>query len=300
VKRLTAENEALLAQLSQSRMEFDGQLNSLTGENARLKRDNSELLALHGELAGLKRDAMMAAKVQTQASQETIPAGQQTNVSRAVPSLASKGEAWRIGQVRAKMLSDAPPAPAELAWLVERKRTVEQYALRADQFGIFQASFIASILGIEDENTVWELRRILEEARHYEFKQGLDIFRRPEVVQRYEARQPGAMIEQRTRREELERNTAHAVEALLSESQRELFRRALPNVLSIDLGTTLEREDLYVLPEFSGLTPREIALAAPKRPGERGAVMFTPAKGVDPNLFEEILSTPLGQQRKAP
>jgi hypothetical protein len=290
----------LLGQVHENRLVFDGQLEALTAENERLKSDNAQLAALRGELAALKREAMLVAEDRSRISGEKTPVVQQNNDNRAFPSFASKGEAWRMGQVRAKMLSNSPPTPAELAWLIEQKRTVDQHARRADQFGIFQAGFIASIVGVEDENTLWAMRRILEEARDFEHKRGLDMFRLPEVVQRYEAAQPDLMIERRRQREELEETTAHAVETLLSNSQRELFRRALPNVLNIDLGTNLRPEDLYTLPEFNGLTPREIALAAPKRPGESRAVMFTPAKGIDPKVAEEIQSTPLGLQRKTP
>ncbi len=269
ITQLQANNESLSNRLSAAVVAKPQSSQSLSNEQF------IELLKLRGEVGHLKQAAMVLSNHVASASNPfgLLPEQMPPWISSGIPETA-KAYARLVRQQATGQLTPAEELNLAKAWPYLEKRFSEP-----DGFAYFQSQYLADMLNITNQDTVWQIRRLLEGAREQEHAKGLRWARQSdEQLQHNNINLDTSNV--REHWNELNQRTTEGMENLLSESERETFVSNFTGVLDFD--SRLKRVPGYVAddPKFQNLSSEDTWNAF--MPPQMG-VKLVPAKKLDPN-----------------
>lgn len=228
---------------------------------------NQELAKLRGELAQARREMNDRKRTETLVPTARPEAagspGNEGESSISESEMAAflqrpkveQGDS--LGRLRRQMMGLESRTNAEfkrnldLATAIRPK--LEELESHPDQFAEFQASFIKTAIGLEDDQKVGKIREILEETYGKAVAEKLDAPSRPS-----EGGDEWAL-----RRDALDRPATRAVQQLLTEEERARFDRVFLGVMGIDLGIQDGAWHRFVLPGGGVTFPSEQATVKP-------------------------------------
>lgn len=267
-KPTTQQENGNLTNLAQQTPEAPNNASPDLSELERLRAEHHELLRLRGEVTRLQATiGSLSNKVSnTRNSYGLLP-----NEMPAMRSSNPASDAWAYGQL-VKKLASGQISPAEeyhlaKAWPYLGKRLAEP-----NQFAFFQSSYLAALLDIKDQDTVWRMRQILEQARDEEHFKGLSWIRAyNDGLMGGTPTLPSAekMEQTRARWKALDQSTLQRLSDILPQGKQQEFANAVTSVLDIDARLQSNPDRLPDNPKFQGLTHEQIDKAWPMPPGIR-------------------------------
>jgi len=254
VQTLQQQQAPLVQQVEELQGERDAATNrlaSLAESIANIKTNNSELLGLRGELALLKqRSTEMSNELARAANQWGLSPEEMPPVSSsAVPDTAS-AYARLVKKLSTGQLSAAEEYNLLKAWPYLERRFSEP-----DNFGFFQAEYLAVVLDLKDDTVKWQLRRILEQARNEEHAHGLRWARMSD--EQIQVASVKDIQKIRDQWNALNETTAQQIAQLLPEAQRSQFAAAWP-VLDFDPRLKSGSKTSLADPRLQNLDPTEV------------------------------------------
>jgi RNA polymerase sigma factor (sigma-70 family) len=270
IARLTGENAALLAkeeQLAASRgqkaqKEASANASGNGAEIDQLRQEHHELIRLRGEVTRLQATVNASSN---RVSNVKDAYGLLPEEMPVIRSSSPAHDAWAYGQL-VKKLSSGQITPAEeyhlaKAWPYLGKRFGEP-----DQFGVFQSSYVASVLDISDKDIIWQMRKILEQARDEEHAKGLRWVRAYDdglMGGSAPLQNAGKAEETRQRWQALDQATLQRLSDLLPRDKQQQLAANFTSVLDIDARLKSNTQRLPNDAKFEGLTPEQIQSSWP-------------------------------------
>jgi RNA polymerase sigma factor (sigma-70 family) len=274
-EKLHAENGSLHRQIEQLKTNNENLSNRLAAaSDSRSLSDEqlNELLKLRGEVGQLKQTAKALSNQGARTSNrygllsEQMPPVESSGVPETAKAYARLVRKQATGQ-----LTPAEELNLAKAWPYLEKRFSEP-----DSFAYFQSRYLADMLNITNQDTVWQIRRLLESAREQEHAHGLRRARMSDdELQRYNLNLNIGKIRQQWN--EVNQKTTEELENLLSDTERQKFASGFTSVLDFD--ARLKAVPGYVAddPKFQNLGSQELFDAF--LPGTKTA----PVKKLDAN-----------------
>ena len=236
---LSRDNATLHDQLAAAQTDHEDYQNRLQA----LTNDILQIPALRSEIARLRAELTTSS---------TAPAGvaaPQPQVPAPVKEVGLEPAPWTetevadflnrpaaeqgrfFGAFRASGLSRSSENPQEFARnreLAQRVRPeLENLERRPEDYAAFQTEFIKAVAGLPDGPRIAQIQELLRSTCQQAVDGGLDAPSKPQ----------DKTEEWMLRRDALDRPATRALEALLSDSEREKFGRSFLGVMGIDLGT---------------------------------------------------------------
>ena len=160
-------------------------------------------------------------------------------------------QAEELGHLRRQMMGQEKRSDAEFSRnraLAEAIRpTLEELESQPEQFADFQASFVKTVLDLQDDARVAQIRQIIEQTYQQAVSDKLDAKSRP----------PDGVDAWALRRDALDRQATQAVEQLLSSDERDRFGHAFLGIMGIDLGINDGAWHRFVMPNGGIVFPSE-------------------------------------------
>ena len=238
--RQAVEIETLHQQLIEaSRTESPAHNQIDVDELDRLRRNHRELIRLRAELAALRRRVADTPPVPV-----TAPANATAHETAQIEALArteateflsrpAREQGSLLGRMRnypllLSLAAGTPPPEWEQAYKVamEVRPSLDGLESSPAEFAEFQSAFIQAAIGLEDEDTILQIRNIIQETYEQAVAAHLDAASRPE----------DAVEEWAYSRDALDRPATQAVQRLLTAEERERFDQLFLGIMGIDLG----------------------------------------------------------------
>lgn len=275
VRTLQQDQAPRLAEIEQLKRERDDavkRLAQLSADTAKNNDNSIELLRLRGEVGVLKTTAASLSNKLSRASntwglsQDELPAV----ISSSVPDTAEM-----YARLAKKMESGQITAAEELN-LVKANPYLEKRFSEPENFAYFQSEYLAKLLGINDKDTLWQMRRVLQNAREEEHAHGLRWGRRTdEELQRLGLNLPMDRI--RSEWSDLSQRTTQQILDLLDADHRSKLASSGWPVLDFDSQLKPSSHPSADDPRFKDVSPKEVTEALnPARPG----VYMVPARKI--------------------
>jgi len=231
-EKLRAENESLhrqIEQLNTNNENLSNRLAAASDSKSLSDEQLNELLKLRGEAGQLKQTAKALSNQVARTSNRygLLPEQMPPVESSGVPETA-KAYARLVRKQMAGPLTPAEELNLARAWPYLEKRFSEP-----DSFAYFQSQYLANMLNMTNQDSVWQIRRLLEGARQQEHARGLGRARMSDdELQRYNLNLNMDKIRQQW--DEVNQKTTAEIESLLSDGEREKFASEFARVLDFD------------------------------------------------------------------
>jgi RNA polymerase sigma factor (sigma-70 family) len=276
--RLNEENQSLRQMMTQLQKDDESFSNRVAASSSleTLPKDQfNELLKLRGEVGVLRQESANLSNRIVRASNpyglspETMPPVVSSSVSETASAYARLVKKLTMSNLTMSNLTAAEEFNLLKAWPYLEKRFPEP-----DSFAYFQSQYLSDMLNITNQDTVWQIRRLLEIAREQEHAQGLRWARlSDQELKHYDVNLDMAKI--RAQWDDLNQKTIQKIDGILTE-QEQLNVASLPwPVMDFDSRLKSASQPSRTDPRFQSLTSQEIFDAFfPPKPGVR----FVPAK----------------------
>ena len=231
-EKLRTENDSLLQQIAQLKTDNENLSSRLTvadGSKSLSEEQLNELLKLRAEIGRLTQTATELSNRLAKASNqyELLPEQMPPVISSGVPETA-RAYARLVQKQATGQLTPAEELNLAKAWPYLGKRFSEP-----DSFAYFQSQYLADMLNMTNQDTAWQIRRLLESAREQEHARGLGRARMSDDdLQRYNLNFNMDKIRQRW--DEANQKTTTEIESLLSDGEREKFASEFARALDFD------------------------------------------------------------------
>ena len=255
-RRLQSENQALRSDLETLRAsQVQPPAPSRSDEAERLARQEQELAKLRGALAQARRQLAEVQRAGLAAPEAPEPAAPEIAVTAAeVTAFLERPKVEQgkvLGHLRRQMMglekSEGEDLQRSIGLANAIRPTLEELESHPDQMADFQASFVQAAIGLEDEDRVAQIRRIVADTYQKAVEEKLDANSRPQ-----EGVDAWAL-----RRDALDRPATRAVEQLLTSQERARFGRAFLGIMGIDLGLRDGSWHRFVMPGGGVVFPSE-------------------------------------------
>lgn len=230
----TATLEQTITEIQNDRDSELAKARKLSNDAAAVPSLRAEIARLRGEIDRLKSTPAAIPHVAQNKSEHQdeskIPAAvTDAEVSQFLErSAADQGRI--LGALRATMMSGNSQTRKEQEpafQLAQRVRPqLEALERRPEDYATFQTEFIKEVAGLSDETKLKQISELLQTTYQQAAAAGLDAPSKPNEN----------VDEWKLRRDALDRPATRALEAMLSDEEREKFGRAFLGVMGIDLG----------------------------------------------------------------
>ena len=277
-ERLRTDNESLTQQIAQLKADNESLSNrfAAVGDSKKLTDEQiNELLKLRGEVGLLQQNASTLSNKLARASNpngltdEQMPPVYSSSAPETASAYARLVKKQAMGQLTA-----AEEYNLLKAWPYLEKRFNEP-----DSFANFQSQYLAKILNVTNTDAVWQLRRLLENAREQEHAHGLRWARlSDEDLQRNYSELNLDMQKIRAQWNDLNQKTTQEILEVLPEQQQSSLTSVSWPVLDFDSRLKYTSHVSLADPRFQNLTSQEIFDAyMPPNPNVR----YVPGKVIE-------------------